>query len=361
MPNNALIILDDLSSLDTVIGLGAYSPRFGQPDDDRVRWRLGHRKATADLTCLQAGGYAYLFARRGIYGIGVLADPPVTLNHGRAYVDDPGSARGRLPGTSLPDHRFVVRLDPEQSRWFEEPVDMDDVLTAGGSGMYALRTMEDRSFAVFDEAEHRAFEQELRLRNLDDGHRSGGTPPSGDPLSIVQMNRTISADDELAIESDLAWRLNRGENLQAFDGTWSSALRQVTASPPKPVSYIDRVDLLARRFEGSGRFVREHAVIEVKKGRATKKDAEQLMRYVDWVVAEYHHGQYGRVRAYLVAEEFGPQLEGALANVALRLFTVDPRRPRARRWSAFSLVTASRRADGSYTYERAFGLAGDGS
>jgi hypothetical protein len=70
---------------------------------------------------------------------------------------------GKLPGTSLPDHRFVVRLDPEQSRWFEEPVDMDDVLTAGGSGMYALRTMEDRSFAVFDEAEHRAFEQELRL------------------------------------------------------------------------------------------------------------------------------------------------------------------------------------------------------
>ncbi len=358
MPNNALIILDDPSSIDQVIDRGAYSPRFSQPEDDRIRWRLGHRKATADLACLQPGGHIYLFARRGIHGIGVLADPSVTLNHGRAFDDDPGTGQGVLPGTSLPEHRFVVRLDPNKSRWLESPVDMDDVLTAGGSGMYALRTMEDRSFAIFDEAEQRAFEQELRLRNVDDEHRLGGTPPDSVPLAMARLNQVIDADDELAIESDLAWRLNRGEDLPAFDGAWSSALRQVTASPPKPVSYIDRIDLLARRFEGTGRFVREHAVIELKKGKATKKDAEQLMRYVDWVVTEYHHGQYGRVRAYLVAEEFGPQLERALREVALRLFTVDPRRPRARRWNAFSLVTAARGDDGAYAYERVFNLAG---
>jgi hypothetical protein len=358
MPNNALIILDDLASLDQVIDWGAYSPRFNQPEDDRVRWRLGHRKATADLACLQPGGYVYLFAKRGIHGIGILADPPVTLNHVGAFADDPGTGEGILPGTSLPQHRFVVRLDADMSHWFETPVDMDDVLTAGGSRMYALRTMEDRSFAIFDEEEQQAFEQELRLRNVDGGHRLGGTPPDSEPLSVTQLNRAIGADDELAIESDLAWRLNRGEDLPAFDGTWSSSLRQVTASPPKPVSYIDRIDLLARRFEGSGRFVREHAVIELKKGKATKKDAEQLMRYVDWVVTEYHHGQYGRVRAYLVAEEFGPHLESGLEKVALRLFTVDPRRPRARHWEAFSLVRAVRGGDGSYAYDRVFNLAG---
>jgi hypothetical protein len=46
-------------------------------------------------------------------------------------------------------------------------------------------------------------------------------------------------------------------------------------------------------------------------GAVAVADAFHLVRYVDWVVAEYHHGHYGRFRAYLVAEEFGPRLEPA--------------------------------------------------
>lgn len=358
MVNNTLIILDNVESLERVIERGCYSPRFSMGDDGNARWRLGHRKATADLGCLQPGGHVYLFASRGIHGIGILSDPPVILNHPRALENDPGRHDGVLPGIRLPEHRFVVRLDPERSRWFADPVDMDDVLTAGGTSMYALRTMEDRSFAVFDETEDRAFEQELRLRNPALARRTGGAPPGGSPLSVPHLSQAVQRTDELAIETDLAWRLNRGEDLPALAGPWDSALRQVTASPPKPVSYIDRIDLLARRFEASGRFVREHAVIEVKKGRATKKDAEQLMRYVDWVVDEYHHGHYERVSAYLVAEEFGPRLANDLPEVARRLFTVDPRRPRARVWDSLTLVSAERQpADGSYAYERTHSLA----
>lgn len=356
--NNTLIILDNVESLERVVELGCYSPRFSMSDDGDVRWRLGHRKATADLACLQAGGHVYLFAKRGIHGIGVLADPPVILNHPRALENDPGKEEGLLPGIRLPEHRFIVRIDPERSHWFADPVDMDDVLTAGGTSMYALRTMEDRSFAVFDEVEDQAFDQELRLRNPDLTRRTNGAPPGGSPLWAPHLSQAVQRIDELAIETDLAWRLNRGEDLPAFEGPWDSALRQVTASPPKPVSYIDRIDLLARRFEASGRFVREHAVVEVKKGRATTKDAEQLMRYVDWVVDQYHHGHYERVRAYLVAEEFGPRLARDLPKVARRLFTIDPRRPRAKMWDSFTLVRAEQQlADGGYAYERIDSLA----
>lgn len=351
MPNNALLLFDSEAALHRAIEQGAYSPRFIPPEDG-PRWRRGHRGAAADLATLQAGGLAFLFANRGIYGIGKLADPPVVLNHPNALVSDPGENDGVLAGTRLPEHRLVVRFDHHDSTWFEDPVDMDDVLTTGGDAMYALRTMENVSLAVFDEQEARAFEQELWLKNAHAVPRPGGQPPTGHEFSVVALNSEVADSDERALETDLAYRLNRREDLPAFAGPWRSALRQVAASPAKPVTYVDRIDLLARDLDPTGRFVRRHGVIELKTGTATKRHAEQLMRYVDWVADRYHQGRYDRVRAYLVAEDFGARLRSDLRDVAPRYYTVDPRRPRARRWNELRLVRASRDANtGGYRYE----------
>lgn len=348
--NGALFIFDDVTALRRAIEVGGYSPRFTVADDGVVRWRESHRKAVADLASLQPGGDVYLFAERGIYGVGRLADPPVILNHPDALAPDPGEADGSLEGTGLPVHRFVIRFD-EASSWFPAPVDMDDVLAVGADAMYALRTMEGVSFAVFDETEARAFESEVRLQSEGPPAQDAPQPPAGTPLDIPAFNVSCGADDELAMETDLVWRLNRGEAIESFDGSWRSAIRQFSASPPKPVRWIDRIDVLARRAEPSGRFIREHGVFELKTGRATKVHAEQLMRYVDWVVTQFHQGRYDRVRAYLVAEEFGPQLVNRLPQVGMRLFTTEPRRPRAKRWAALKLVTAERdTVSGAYHY-----------
>lgn len=345
--NGALFLLDSETALEEVIGQGWYAPRFGQPDDHAGpwKWRKSHRSATADLACLQAGGRVYLFAgaTRQIRGIGVLDDPPVVLNGGAALED--GALVDAVAGQD-DRYRLVVRFDAQKSRWFEAGVDMDEVLGAGGPSMRSLRTMERVSLIVFDEEEETGFRSEVLVATAGGAVAAPQAAPLGVAFQPQRLAHRLKTRDELALETDICWRLNGGEGVDAF-GRWDSALRQVTASPPKPVKYVDRIDVLARRTVES--FTSTHGVFELKATKATRMDVEQLMRYVDHVVQTRHQGRYHRVEAFLVAPDFGARI-GKARDIARRVFTVDPRRPRAEMWDSLNLVRADGLDDGGYAY-----------
>ena len=69
--------------------------------------------------------------------------------------------------------------------------------------------------------------------------------------------------------------------------------------------FADVMDVFGYRYiNGFEPIVEKYLVAELKKGKVTGDDLQQVMKYVDWVRSEYANGDYCLVSAFLVGHEF---------------------------------------------------------
>ena len=73
---------------------------------------------------------------------------------------------------------------------------------------------------------------------------------------------------------------------------------------------------------------------------------------MDWIRDEYAYGDYGMVRAWLVASSFAPGVADFAVEARVRRYTVGRRPPRSEEWADLGLVEYSAGPEGRVTFQR---------
>lgn len=370
--------LDSIETLHSCISRGVYSTVLSQPTKLKRgtgNWGAPQEGTFADYASMQEGDNVYFFIERKIYGIGRLEK----LNgQDCKFCNYPGSSEPKAHRYS--DKKSLMLLgdswrNGKTQRWlctftpapdfFCNGVDMDDVLASNPDAFKMFRAFWKRSFIKIDDVENQAL-RDVILRNNQDAI---ARPVLG--KSVFEYSRTFHHDmrskikssdykldatsflkaaqdgnairHEMAIEAGLIFQLSEAEK-SAVDtfGRWDYLSHQVIASPFKPIDYMDRMDIFGYSYiPGFQPTKAKYLVMELKKGRATDEDVEQLMKYVDWVKDEYCYGDYSMIEASLVAHDFkGGVLEYANES-AVRRYVVGTHPAKSKTWSSVKLVSYS--------------------
>ena len=101
---------------------------------------------------------------------------------------------------------------------------------------------------------------------------------------------------------------------------------------------MDKMDIFGYSLIPGYPIVKSYLVAELKKDKATSDDLPQLMKYVDWIRQEYANGNYGIIRAFLVAHEF--DMDDILAHIEEieRTYLSNRRPPITQKWGDVTLV-----------------------
>ena len=290
------------------------------------------RQVSAGVLCdyisMQPGDNVYFLTQRKIYGVGKLikigdSGSCITKNYPSAHILDtineiPLGETGIIEGP--PEFRWVCYFEPE-GQFFETGVDMDDVLLYRPHAFRMLRAFQDRSFIKIDDEENRALKEYIYLANKSEGKifefnsdfhmraqsfdLSDYEVTASDTISLMRSPATGEVALEMLVEAAVLEELKKENG--AF-GKWDYISHQVIASPFKPISYIDKIDVFAYRFlaayPGEDKPIEKYLIFELKKGKANRATVLQAMRYVDWVCKEYAAGDYSRVEAKIVAHSY---------------------------------------------------------
>jgi len=375
------VVLSDPASVTTCLSSGTYATILRpRPSGVWSSWALPVEATMADYACMQAGDHIYFFSSREVYGIGQL----VNVGDDCKYQNYPNSSALKTvdytdvresllwdTGEGSENQRWLCTFEPDPV-FFANRVDMDDLLSSDDSAFRVVRTMANRTFIRFDDAEDLAFRSALLRAN-----RSAFEEdlPTEEPLAVLdeathQRIRELTSEGEysmtatpllaeladgtairheMAVEVGVVAQLTSGEpQTTAVFGEWDYISHQVPASPMKPSKWMDSMDVFGYAFmEGYEPVVSRYMVGEVKKDIAVSDDIEQVMRYVDWVKDEYAGGDYSMVRAFLVANDFDEDIWRRVASSGLRLYTIGRRPARTLRWgdSELHLIRYSFNAD----------------
>jgi len=368
-----IFLLDKSVSPLEVASKGVYSTRVPRPDGRLEggkrralnRWTSAAEGTLADYVSMRQGDHVFLFQNRKIYGVGRL------VNAGRNCVfqnfPDASNPRTRLgsPNSGVLCKPIVAGEESGDYPWLctfvmdpgllTEPVDMDDALASKPHAFRSLRVMEKVSFTKLDDEETRALLDVLARRNKSTGYTTIEEPSihqyidrTTDGRDDYNLNAKLVVDaaanpdgslrHEMALEVAVVEHIaSTNEATSPIFGNWSFVTHQFSASPFKPVIYMDRIDVFGYA-RGQYQSITDFLVIEIKKGEAGDSEVAQLMKYVDWTAREFAGGDYSAIHAFLVAFDFDESLNGSLRRIAERGYTVGSRPAVSRVWTQTSLV-----------------------
>ena len=350
-----------------VVRRGVYSTMMS------VNWSNAAESTLGDFVTMRPGDNVYFFGKRKVYGIGEVLD----AGDGRAVTEnfrgstmpvvnvEYASSNAIVKGTGDKVGRWVVAFAPSPA-FFEEGIDMDDLLLSEPDAFRSLRVMQQRTFVKLDDEENLAFMAAFLRRNLGrlgqvTAKRPGvpaevvaGGPPDVRSLLASKRKRDGSLSSEMLVEVGLLHQLSYGDQRTSeVFGRWDYLSHQVNASPFKPVAYMDKIDVFGYRWiRGYGNILEGFLVAELKKDASGADDVPQVMKYVDWVRGEYSHGDYSMVKAFLVANRFDDAVLNGLDRLARRDYVVGCRPAVSRRWSDLTLVTYNVLPDGYVEFSR---------
>ena len=144
---------------------------------------------------------------------------------------------------------------------------------------------------------------------------------------------------EMALESAVVLELSNNKN--SVFGNWDYISHQVEASPFKPIDYMDKIDVFGYRFLPNTKIVSKYLIIENKNEEATIEVAEQISKYVDWVVRNYAYGNYEMVEAYIVAPSFSENLLKNGKSVVERKYIISSHPVENRMWNDLGFISYS--------------------
>jgi len=353
---------------------GVYATKLNPPNG---RWRRHHEATFADYVTMQPGDNIYFFIQRKIYGIGemvTVTDASGKLSDCR-YLNFP---RANSPANSLysaVSNQLLWDEGPESvnQRWvcffkpspcfFQNGVDMDDVLALNPTRFRILRAFWKVSFIKIDDDENQALKEIILRLNENVLVKSDNAVFSScygryhseiqailnpsyllEPCEILQAcSQGDSISHEMALEAGLLYQLHKREpdTIQMF-GQWDYLSHQVIASPFKPIDYMDKMDIFGYAYiPGFSPAKSRFLVIEIKTNAVNEDDIDQVMKYVDWVKDEYCSGDYAMIRAFVVARDFPHNVINRAKKIGRRTYTVGRRPARSGEWSDLKLVKYS--------------------
>ncbi|MTV25284.1 hypothetical protein FTX61_07660 [Nitriliruptoraceae bacterium ZYF776] len=359
-----IVTMNGLDNVRSAVERGAYGTMLTPPDGN---WRRHHEGTLADYSTMLPGDDIFFFCERRIFGVGRLEAVAGAVAHGNypsAHHPVP-RPEDEVPILDLAvgdrEARFFCTFRPDPA-FFTEGIDMDDALASNPDAFRMLRVLWKLSFIKVDDQESQALRDLVLRRSYlptgslqdaptfpsawDESHQDIQSRLSDrHVLDVTALARASSVGGEIrhemALEAALLSQITREEPsaIEAF-GRWDYVSHQVPASPFKPVDYMDKLDVFGYRFiPGHKPTVAAFLVAELKIGAAHPNDVHQLMKYVDWVRAEYAGGDYGLVRAFLVATSFDAEVQFARTDHGHREFLVDRRPPQPRTWEDLVFVS----------------------
>lgn len=217
------------------------------------------------------------------------------------------------------NNRWICVFKPSPA-FYCTPVDMDDVLSYNPDTFKTLRTFWKKSFTKINDEENNSLKEFILLRNqnhtntydffLDFQNRNKSKFENKNyllsykPILDFATTQDNVIKHEMALESAIILELSN--NKTSVFSNWDYISHQVEASPFKPIDYMDKIDVFGYRFLPYTKIVSKYLIIENRK--ATIEVAEQVSKYVDWVVKNYAYGNYEMVEAYIVAPSFSEDL-----------------------------------------------------
>lgn len=319
----------------------------------------------ADYVSMKPGDNVYFFSERKIYGIGEL----VAVGPDCKYSNFPGSST--CAAVDYADVRDDLLVDSgEDSVWyrwlctfkaspyfFEEGIDTDEVLVYKPNTFKMLRAFWNVSFIKLGDEENESLKEILLLRHQQEmrtgQHVWERNDEMHDLIGAHELDRylikpesllcnCVRADrvkHEMALEVSVVYDLcNEGiPNL----GRWDYVSHQVVASPFKPINYMDKIDVFAARYLEGTRIPCQYLTIELKKDKAEKSTIDQVLKYVDWVCAEYAYGDYEMIEACIIAADYEDDLSEYYREVVRRYYTLGSHPVRNKQWNRLKLLRYS--------------------
>lgn len=353
-----LITLNDEIALEKIINNGVYSTIMSSPAYSK--WGLSHEGTFADYLSMKDGDWIFFFIKRRIYGCGKLvniksdckylnyidAGIPCADNsesYSKTHLLSYGSSANRCFCTFVPSPAF-----------FKKGIDMDEVLQNKENSFRSIRTLWKLSFIKMDDDESSAlfrvilknneyvindtsaqfthdssFHKQLEALNLDEYRLQR-------KFLIKDCRKRNLLRHEMALEASLCEILTT-ENRAPF-GKWDYVSHQVSASPLKPVDYMDKMDIFGYRYIPGYKVKSKFLIAELKKDVATRNVVEQIMKYVDWVANEYANKDYSMIEAFIIASSFDSTVISLVKNYAIRNYTKGFRPTEFCIWDCLKMV-----------------------
>ncbi|EPD49465.1 hypothetical protein HMPREF1210_03364 [Paenisporosarcina sp. HGH0030] len=356
-----IFTLDNVDSLNEIVLNGVYSTNLNVPSKNN-NWLAPHEGTFADYLSMTEGDNVYFFIKRKIYGIGRL----ININNDCKHLNFPGAdiplteSYSKLKNKMILNktsfnlgNRFLCTFE-NAPHFFQNGIDMDDVLASNPGAFKMLRVLWKLSFIKIDDVENKALIDVILKSNENEISNPQNVFPRSDKLhnrikSITNEDYKVNTKNilslaatkskirhEMAIEAGIIDYIKKTPD--GIFGKWDYISHQVVASPFKPVDYMDKMDIFGYRFIPSFTTISKYLTIEIKKDVADKEVINQLMKYVDWINQEYSFGDYSMIAAFVVAEDF-PEEVVRLKNEAGKRTFVKGRRPAATmHWSDLKLI-----------------------
>ncbi len=344
--------LDSEESLCRYIRDGVYSTKIKPPNNNS--WSRAYLGTIADYASMRPGQLIYFFIKRKIYGIGEL----VAINGTKSCVFN-NYKDSLLPKTPdlFKDKKSdfyerelfyyeegiwdkKIEDDGErcfQQRWvctfkalseFYDGIDMDALLKTDKSykDFRSLRTFWGLSFIKLSPSENKRFrefiekskpekfivkmDEELKTKTVKNSYKED-YKFSLDGLIEANRKNSDLLSNEMLIETSILHALaniQKNPDIKSIFSEWDYFSHQVTASPYKPVDYMDKMDICGYKGGNNGFWdANEYLLIEIKKDTATDIDLEQTQKYIEWLKWEYEDNiskKNAKIKAYLVAHNF---------------------------------------------------------
>ncbi|OHW61262.1 hypothetical protein EUAN_23860 [Andreesenia angusta] len=354
-----IFTLDSLDSLKSCIKKGCYSTNLSAPKNGL--WMIHHEGTFADYCGMKPGDSVYFFIDRMIYGRGEMVDIEGDckyMNYPRALWPSFPEFKNIKDEMLLDDesnlcNRCVCFFKPSPG-FFENGIDMDDMLASNPQKIRMLRTLWKLSFIKVDEEEDQALRDAILKRNeasigssVDCFNHDSAFHES--LSSKVSSRHSLSVKDvlfsckdgsklrhEMAIEVAVMDMLSRCK--ESIFGRWDYVSHQVAASPFKPIDYMDKMDVFGyRKIEGFGT-ISKYLTIEIKKDAAKKDVINQTMKYVDWINQEYAYGDYSMIEAFILASDFPEHVVKYRDEVCARNYMKGRRPAISETWTNLKLI-----------------------
>ena len=309
-----IISLSKDAELNRVLEEGNFASNVTTEENGIIKFNpLIFYSTLADYLSVKENDNVYFFQNRLIYGIGRIvkkANSCVFKNYEDCFSDniEKNNTREFLTQEKNVNQRWVFLFEPSP-KYFLNGVDMDDVLKYRPNSFRMIRAFENRTFIKIDDEENNALKSFIFLRNKE--NLSLDIVPkvykedflkkfTFDIKNILKngVNTNQSLKSEMQLEAYLVSLINKEVDYVSH---------QVIASPFKPISYIDKMDIFAYKYLKNVtdvEVVEKYIVIELKKEKAGNETILQTMKYVDWVCDEYAAGDYSLIEAIIIANDF---------------------------------------------------------
>lgn len=317
-----IVSVSKTNDLEKLIKNGTYASILPERFDSPKSKIIGY-STLADYFSIRKGDNIYFLKERKIYGVGEI----IGINNIMVFenyfnstcLNNAYDQVKTLDENNNPNARWVCFFEPEL-KFFKNGVDMDDVLQYKPASFRMLRAFQDRTFIKIDDEENSALKEFIYLRNRNNDlffeynyeKRDRSLKEELDDYSINNrklLKNNKLEDGRLSLEMLLEAVLIKYINEYGIlNENWDYISHQVIASPFKPLSYIDKIDIFAYRFleyPHENKPIEKYLVLELKKDKADINTIQQTMRYVDWVCKEYASGDYSLVKAGVIAFEYG--------------------------------------------------------